>query len=79
MRLAAVSRDGPGIVLRAAWVGGATAIFRTPGWQDLVIAEAHVRDLTARAPAAGTADERLGSLDCAAGSRVRIFTLHAWA
>jgi len=51
---------GPGIVLDAAWVGRGDRHFRTPGWQDLVIAEAHVRDLTARAPAAVTADERLG-------------------
>jgi pullulanase/glycogen debranching enzyme len=58
--LATVSRDGPGIVLDAAWVGRGDRHFRTPGWQDLVIAEAHVRDLTGRAPVAVTTDERLG-------------------
>ena len=58
--LAVVSRDGPGIVLDSAWVGKGDRHFRTPGWQDLVIAEAHVRDLTGRAPVAITADERLG-------------------
>ncbi len=58
--LALVSRDGPGIVLDAAWVGKGDRHFRTPGWQDLVIAEAHLRDLMARAPVTVTAGERLG-------------------
>ena len=34
--------------------------FRTPAWQDLVIAEAHVRDLVAAAPGRYTPEERLG-------------------
>ena len=58
--LAIVSRDGPGIVLDAAWVGKGDRHIRTPGWQDLVIAEAHLRDLMARAPVTVTAEERLG-------------------
>lgn len=58
--LAAVGRDGPGIVLDPAWVGKGDRSFRTPPWQDLVIAEAHVRDLTANAPLELTAEERRG-------------------
>lgn len=48
--LASVSREGPGIVLDRRKLGVADRSFRTPAWQDLVIAEAHVRDLVARAP-----------------------------
>ncbi|MBA4137039.1 MAG: glycoside hydrolase family 1 [Opitutus sp.] len=58
--LAAAGRGGPGIVLDAARVGKAARGFRTPPWQDLVIAEAHVRDLVAHAPLELTAEERLG-------------------
>ncbi|MDD3180612.1 MAG: alpha-amylase family glycosyl hydrolase [Opitutaceae bacterium] len=58
--LAAVSREGPGIVLDRKWVGKGDRRFRTPPWQDLVIAEAHVRDLTAHAPVSCTSEERLG-------------------
>lgn len=58
--LASVGRGGPGIVLDAAWVGKAGRGFRTPAWQDLVIAEAHVRDLVAHAPVELTREERLG-------------------
>jgi pullulanase/glycogen debranching enzyme len=58
--LATVSRTGPGIVLDSAWVGKGDREFKTPAWQELVIAEAHVRDLVARAPIALGADERLG-------------------
>ncbi|AOS45154.1 Pullulanase [Lacunisphaera limnophila] len=58
--LAAVSRDGPGIVLDPAWVGRADRSFATPAWQDLVMVEGHVRDLAAHAPLPLTADERLG-------------------
>ena len=59
--LAAAGRAGPGIVidrarLRPADRGG----FRTPQWQDLVIAEAHVADLAARAPVDATPAERRG-------------------
>ena len=58
--LAAVSRAGPGIVLDKAWIGTADSDFRTPAWQDLVVAEAHVRDLAARAPIDATDAERRG-------------------
>jgi pullulanase len=57
---AAVGRDGPGIVLDAAWVGQGDRGFRTPAWHDLIIAEAHVRDLAEHAPVAATAEERRG-------------------
>ena len=57
---AVVGRDGPGIVLDPAWVGQGDRSFHTPAWQDLVVAEAHVRDLAAHAPLPLTADERLG-------------------
>ena len=58
--LATLGRDGPGCVLDRAWVGEGDRHFRTPAWQDLVIAEAHVRDLTANAPVKMTAEERRG-------------------
>jgi pullulanase/glycogen debranching enzyme len=58
--LAAVSREGPGIVLDPAWVGKGDRGFKVPPWQDLVIVEAHVRDLVANAPVALMAEERLG-------------------
>lgn len=58
--LATVGRLGPGIVLDAGWVGQGDRGFKTPAWQDLVISEAHVRDLVARAPVALNAEERRG-------------------
>ncbi len=58
--LASVGYSGPGIVLDRAWIGGGDTEFRTPAWQDLVIAEAHVRDLAAKAPTNATAAERRG-------------------
>ena len=58
--LAALGRDGPGIVLDRAWVGEGDRNFRTPAWHDLVMAEVHVRDLAANAPVNATAAERLG-------------------
>jgi pullulanase/glycogen debranching enzyme len=58
--LAAVSATGPGIVLDRQWIGRADDGFRTPAWQDLVIAEVHVRDLAAHAPVDCAAAERLG-------------------
>ncbi len=57
---AAVGRDGPGIVIDRAQIARPERTFRTPPWQDLVIAEAHVRDLTALAPLKLRADERRG-------------------
>ena len=58
--LATVGRDGPGIVLDSAWLGEGDRSFRTPAWHDLVIAEAHVRDLVALAPVTADGEERLG-------------------
>lgn len=58
--LATVGREGPGIVLDRAWVGEGDRKFATPAWQDLVIAEAHVRDLAANAPVKATPEERRG-------------------
>lgn len=58
--LAVVDRDGPGIVIDRSRLGHGDRAFRTPPWQDLVIAEAHVRDLTAHAPVKATAEQRLG-------------------
>jgi pullulanase len=57
---AAVGRGGPGIVLDPHWVGRSERSFRTPAWQDLVIAEGHVRDLVAHAPIELAPAERLG-------------------
>ncbi len=57
---AAVDRLGPGIVLDAQWVGRGDTSFRTPAWQDLVIVEAHVRDLAERAPVKLIPAERRG-------------------
>ncbi|MSU47298.1 MAG: glycoside hydrolase family 1 [Lacunisphaera sp.] len=57
---ATVGREGPGIVLDPVWVGSGDRTFRTPEWQDLVMAEAHVRDLVAHAPVSLGAEERLG-------------------
>jgi pullulanase/glycogen debranching enzyme len=58
--LATVGREGPGIVLDRAWVGQADRSFKTPVWHDLVIAEAHVRDLATLAPVKATPEERRG-------------------
>ncbi len=58
--LATLGREGPGIVLDPRWIGKGDTGFRTPAWQDLVIAEAHVRDLAALAPVGAAAAERLG-------------------
>jgi pullulanase/glycogen debranching enzyme len=58
--LATVGPRGPGIILDRSWIGRGDADFRPPPWQDLVIAEAHVRDLAAHAPISATPAERLG-------------------
>ena len=58
--LAAVGRDGPGIVLDRAWIGEGDRGFRTPAWHDLIIAEAHVRDLAAQAPVKANEAEQRG-------------------
>ncbi len=51
---------GPGIVVRDAFFQPAEEPFNPPHWHDLVIAEAHVRDLTAHAPIKLDKEERLG-------------------
>jgi len=58
--LATVRHSGPGIVLDRAWVGEGDRNFPTPAWQDLVMVEAHVRDLAANAPVKATPAERRG-------------------
>ncbi len=58
--LATVGRDGPGIILDRAWVGQGDRHFQTPAWHDLILAEAHVRDLAAEAPMTASPAERLG-------------------
>jgi len=58
--MAAVERRGPGIVLDRAWIGRGDGDFRTPAWHDLVIAEAHVRDLAANAPVPADPLQRRG-------------------
>ncbi len=58
--LATFDRGGPGIVLDRRWVGAGDSGFKTPAWQDLIIAEVHVRDLTAKAPVKLGAAERRG-------------------
>jgi pullulanase/glycogen debranching enzyme len=58
--LAAVGREGPGVVLDRGAIGRGDRTFRTPAWHDLVMVEAHVRDLAANAPITVSADERHG-------------------
>ncbi len=58
--LATLGRDGPGLVLDRAHLEPLRVRdrFKTPAWHDLVICEAHVRDLAAFAPVAPA--DRLG-------------------
>ena len=58
--LATVCRDGPGIVIDRSTLGLGDRSFATPDWQDLIMAEAHVRDLAAKAPIKATPRERRG-------------------
>ncbi|PTX90757.1 alpha-amylase family glycosyl hydrolase [Opitutus sp. ER46] len=58
--LATVDRQGPGIVVDKALIGHGDRRFRTPDWHDLIIAEAHVRDLVANAPIKATTEQRRG-------------------
>ncbi len=68
--MATVSREGPGIVLSREWVGTVDrGRFRTPAWHDLVILEAHVRDLVELAPVNATSEERRGFAGLAAWVR----------
>ena len=74
--LATVSRDGPGIVLDRAWIGQREGDFKTPPWHDLVIVEAHVRDLAANAPIKATAAERRGFVGLRKWVESQDFYLH---
>jgi pullulanase/glycogen debranching enzyme len=58
--LATLDRQGPGIVLDRDWVGAGDSGFMVPAWEDLIIAEVHVRDLTAKAPVTLGAAQRRG-------------------
>lgn len=58
--LAAVGRAGPGVVVDRRRIRRRPDGFKTPAWQDLVICEAHVRDLVAHAPIVATEAERRG-------------------
>lgn len=62
--LATVGREGPGIVLDRARIAlpatGERGRFKTPAWHDLVICEAHVRDLATHAPVEAEVAERRG-------------------
>lgn len=51
---------GPGIVVAAERMPKLESQFVPPAWHDLVILEAHVRDLAAHAPIQLTAQERCG-------------------
>lgn len=75
--LASMGREGPGIILSQEWVGEADVRgFRTPAWHDLIIAEAHVRDLSELAPVRMGTAERRGFAGLAAWARSPDFYLH---
>ncbi|MBL9186132.1 MAG: glycoside hydrolase family 1 [Opitutaceae bacterium] len=74
--LATVGRDGPGIVIDRAQIARPADRFRTPAWQDLVMAEAHVRDLVALAPIKAGAEERRGFTGLRAWVESPDFHLH---
>ena len=57
---ACLGRRGPGIVVAAERMTPVVSGFDPPAWHDLVILEAHVRDLAAHAPIELTAQERSG-------------------
>jgi pullulanase/glycogen debranching enzyme len=58
--LATVGRTGPGLILDAAKFPAPKPGFIPPAWHDLVIVEAHVRDLLAHAPLELSPLERRG-------------------
>jgi len=51
--LATVSREGPGIVVDQRRMAIQRSYFKPPSWHDLVIVEAHVRDLLTQSPIEG--------------------------
>lgn len=74
--LATVRHDGPGIILERNWIGLGDRNFKTPSWQDLIIVEAHVRDLAAHAPIQLAAAERRGFTGLRAWVESPDFYLH---
>ncbi|MGZ0707458.1 alpha-amylase family glycosyl hydrolase [Coraliomargarita sp. W4R53] len=57
---ACLGRRGPGIVVAPERMPPVKTSYTPPAWHDLVILEAHVRDLAAHAPIELTAQERSG-------------------
>jgi pullulanase/glycogen debranching enzyme len=57
---ACLGRRGPGIVIAPERMPKVERPFQAPAWHDLIILEAHVRDLAAHAPIELTAEERAG-------------------
>ncbi len=57
---ACLGRRGPGIVVAPERMAKVESVYTPPAWHDLVILEAHVRDLAAHAPIELTAQERSG-------------------
>ena len=57
---ACFGNSGPGIVVAAERMPKLNSDFVPPAWHDLVILEAHIRDLAAHAPVKLTAQERQG-------------------
>lgn len=58
--LAAVSGKGPGIIVNRDKLPKTSNAFQPPAWHDLIILEAHVRDLAAHAPVRMDPQERRG-------------------
>lgn len=58
--LAAVGRTGPGIIIDRKRLPVPDKSFTPPAWHDLIIMEAHVRDLAAKASVPMTKQERRG-------------------
>jgi pullulanase len=58
--LATVGPAGPGIIWDVRRIKPPVERFEPPSWHDLVILEAHVRDLISRAPAELDDEDRLG-------------------
>lgn len=57
---ATIGHAGPGIIVDEKDLAFAFSSFKPPRWHDLVIAEAHVRDLVAKAPVKLSRAARLG-------------------
>ena len=57
---ATVGREGPAIIVPQSRFERNKKSFHPPHWQDLVVLEAHVRDLIAKAPIEMSDEDRLG-------------------